>query len=110
MQAVVEFQGCQYRIASGQLVQVPHLEAEPGTAIIIDRVLLISDGPRVTVGRPLVDGARVEATVVRQFRGPKVIVGKYKRRKGYRRRNGSRQDYTEVQIGAIHGGSDAGDL
>lgn len=102
MHAVVEFQGRQFRVESGQLVQVPHLDAEPGSQVVIDRVLLITDGSEVTVGHPTVEGARVEAKVVRHGRGPKVIVGKYKRRKDYRRRKGSRDDFTEVEIGSIH--------
>ena len=102
MHAVVEFQGRQYRIESGQLVQVPHLEAEPGSQVVIDHVLMISDGSEVAVGHPFIDGARVEATVVRHCRGPKVLVGKFKKRKGYRRRKGARDDLTEVEIGAIH--------
>jgi large subunit ribosomal protein L21 len=102
VQAIVEFQGRQYRIQSGELVSVPHLDAEPGTEIVIDRVLLISDGDQVQLGHPTIDGAKVEAKVVRHLRGPKVIVGKYKRRKDYRRRKGYRDDFTEVEIGAIH--------
>ena len=102
MHAVVEFQGRQFRVQSGQLVQVPLLDAEPGSDVVLDRVLLISDGADVTVGHPTIDSARIDAKVVRHLRGPKVIVGKYKKRKGYRRRKGSRDDLTEVEIGSIH--------
>jgi large subunit ribosomal protein L21 len=97
----VEFQGRQYRIEPGQLVSVPHFDAEPGSQVVIDRVLMISGDGEIAVGHPFIEGARVEATVVRHFRGPKVLVGKFKRRKGYRRRKGTRDDLTEVEIGAI---------
>jgi large subunit ribosomal protein L21 len=101
--AIVEFQGRQYRVEPGEKIQVPHLDAEPGTQLNIDRVLLIEGSEGVRVGRPLVDGARVEATVVQHGRGRKIIVGKFKKRKDYRRRNGYRDDFTEVEIIAIRG-------
>ena len=104
MHAIVEFQGKQYRVQTGELHCVPHLNAEPGSEIVIDRVLMISDGGDVQVGQPTIPHAKVDAKVVRHGRGPKVIVGKYKKRKGYRRRNGYRDDFTEVEIGAIRTG------
>ena len=103
MHAIVEFQGRQYRVEPGEKIQVPLLDAEPGSAVNIDRVLLIEGNDGVRVGHPLVDGARVEATVVQHGRGPKILVGKFKKRKDYRRRNGYRDDFTEVEILAIRG-------
>ena len=101
MHAIVEFQGRQYRIEAGDHLEVPLLDAEPGSPVVLDRVLLISDGEEVKIGHPVIDGARVEAKVVRHGRGPKIIVGKYKKRKGYRRRKGYRDDFTEVEIASI---------
>ena len=103
MHAIVEFQGRQFRVQAGETIQVPLLDAEPGSPIVIDRVLMIADGESVTVGHPLVEGARVDAKVVGHGRGPKVIVGKYKKRKDYRRRKGYRDDFTAVEIAGIHG-------
>ncbi|MBD3163415.1 MAG: 50S ribosomal protein L21 [Candidatus Eisenbacteria bacterium] len=103
MHAIVEFQGRQFRVQEGETIQVPLLEAEPGSAIVIDRVLMIADGDSVTVGHPLVDGATVDAKVLGHGRGPKVIVGKFKRRKDYRRRKGYRDDFTAVEIAGIRG-------
>lgn len=100
MHAIVEFQGKQYRVQQGDTIRVSHLDAAPGSQITLDRVLLVS-GDTVAVGTPVVSGAKVEAVVLGHVRGPKIIVGKYKRRKDYRRRNGYRDDLTEVQIGAI---------
>jgi large subunit ribosomal protein L21 len=100
--AIVKFQGRQYRVQQGDKVQVPLLEAEPGSSIVLDQVLLVHGDAGVTVGQPNVGGARIDAVVVRHLRGPKIIVGKYKKRKDYRRRNGYRDDFTEIEIGSIH--------
>lgn len=101
MHAIVEFQGCQYRVQPGDRIHVPHLEAEPGSQITLDRVLLVSSEGSVRVGQPTVAGVKIEATVLRHFRGPKIFVGKFKKRKDYRRRNGYRDDRTEVEIRQI---------
>ncbi|MDM7916717.1 MAG: 50S ribosomal protein L21 [Candidatus Eisenbacteria bacterium] len=103
MHAIVEFQGRQYRVQPGEKLRVPHLAAEPGSTISIDRVLLFQGDAGVRVGSPLLEGARIEAKVLGHVRGPKVIVGKFKKRKDYRRRNGYRDDLTEVEIGAFQG-------
>jgi large subunit ribosomal protein L21 len=94
---VFEFQGRQYRVEAGEKIQVPHLDAEPGAKLSLERVLLIEGEDGVRVGRPLVDGARVEATVIQHGRGKKILVGKFKKRKNYRRRNRYRDDFTEVE-------------
>jgi large subunit ribosomal protein L21 len=99
--AIVEFQGRQYRVEAGEKIQVPLLDAEPGSPLSLDRVLLIEGKEGVRVGHPLVDGARVEAKVIKHGRGPKILVGKFKKRKDYRRRNGYRDDFTEVEIVSI---------
>lgn len=100
--AIVEIQGCQYRVQAGEKVQVRHLAAEPGSKVRLDRVLLLADDAQVHVGRPLVQGASVEAVVVSHERGPKMIIGKFKKRKDYRRRKGYRDDFTVLEIASIH--------
>jgi large subunit ribosomal protein L21 len=99
--AIVQCKGFQYRVEPEARVRIPLTEAEPGSTLVLDEVLMVRDGEAVKVGTPRVAGARVEAEVVRHGRGPKIIVGKFKRRKGYRRRNGHRQDYTEILIRSI---------
>jgi len=98
MYAVVEHNGQQYQVTPGKDVKLPRQEAETGSAVTFDRVLLISGDQGVTVGAPTVDGAAVAATIVRHGRDAKVIGFKRKRRKGYRRKWGHRQGYTLVHI------------
>ncbi|MBD3335164.1 MAG: 50S ribosomal protein L21 [Candidatus Eisenbacteria bacterium] len=107
MYAVVAFQGFQYRVQPEDRIQVPSYPAEVGEGVTLDRVMLISDGDQVTVGRPTIPGAAVDAEVVSHLRGPKIIVGKFKRRKDYRRRKGYRSDLTELRIRGIQSGSQA---
>jgi large subunit ribosomal protein L21 len=99
--AIIEFQGCQYRVQTGEKLEIRRLDAEPGSKVRLDRVLLLSDESGVRVGRPLVEGASVDAVVVGHERGPKIIIGKFKKRKDYRRRKGYRDDLTIIEIGAI---------
>jgi large subunit ribosomal protein L21 len=101
--AIVQFQGSQYRVETGEKLEIRHLDAEPGSKVVMDRVLLLSGASGVQVGRPLVEGARVEAVVVSHKRGPKMIIGKFKKRKDYRRRKGYRDDVTILEIGSIQG-------
>jgi large subunit ribosomal protein L21 len=101
MFAVVEIAGRQYKVAPEDRISVPSLREQAGTSVRFDRVLMVSDGKTVTVGRPLVEGARVEGTVLDHGRSPKVVVFKKKRRKGYRVKRGHRQGFTTVHITAI---------
>ena len=103
MFAIVAIQGFQYRVAENDLVRVPRLEGEAGSPVELDQVYYLSDGVRARVGQPLVSGARVEARIETHGRAKKVIVGKYKRRKDYRRKNGHRQPYTEIRILRVGG-------
>jgi large subunit ribosomal protein L21 len=102
-QAVVRTGGKQYRVEPGALVRVEKLEGEVGSEIAFGEVLLLGQGEGARVGTPLVAGAKVNATITRQGRGPKLIVYKFKRRKKYRRKQGHRQAFTEVRIEAITG-------
>ena len=101
MFAIVQCMGFQYRVTPDERVKIPRTELEPGSKLVLDQVLLVRSGEQVKVGAPTVKGAKVETEVVRHGRGKKVIVGKSKRRKGYHKRNGHRQDYTEVLIRSI---------
>ncbi len=91
----------QYRVEPDQTVRVDLLEAEPGSAIELNEVLLIGDGDEVKVGTPLVAGATVRAEVVGDIKGEKIIVFKYRNKKRYRRRTGHRQKYTRIKIHEI---------
>ncbi|SHI37397.1 50S ribosomal protein L21 [Pseudozobellia thermophila] len=101
MYAIVEMAGQQFKVAKDQKVYVHRLQAEEGKKVVFDNVLLLADGSNVTVGAPAIDGAAVEAKVVKHLRGDKVIVFKKKRRKGYRKKNGHRQSLTEIVIESI---------
>lgn len=103
MYAIVAIQGFQYRVAENDRLRVPRLEGEPGSSVALDQVYFLSDGTTARVGQPRVTGAHVEATIVGHGRARKVIVGKFKRRRGYRRKNGHRQPYTEIRITRVGG-------
>jgi large subunit ribosomal protein L21 len=100
MYALVEFKGKQYKAEKGGLLKVDLIDAEPGTAINIETVLLVS-GDSVKVGDPYVKGAKVSATVQSHGKDDKIIVFKYKPKKDYRRKRGHRQQYSMIKIGDI---------
>ena len=101
MHAIIETGGKQYKVTEGDTLFIEKLEAEAGQAITFDKVLAILDGDKATFGAPVVEGASVAATVVKNGKGTKVRIFKYNPKKGYRKRQGHRQPYTKVQIGAI---------
>jgi len=102
MYAVFQTGGKQFRAEPGSRLRVPTLAVEPGTSVTFDHVLLASDGEeKVLVGAPTVEGASVTAEVLRHGRGDKVIVFKRKRRKGYRKKQGHRQNFTEIRIAEV---------
>ncbi len=103
MYAVFRTGGKQFRAQPGERLKVPSLAVDTGATVTFDDVLLLSDGEDVKVGHPTLDGATVKAEVMAHGRGKKVIVFKRKRRKGYRRKQGHRQNYTEIQVGEIVG-------
>ena len=98
MYAIVEIAGQQFKVEKDQKVFVHRLQTEEGKKVSFDNVLLLSDGDKVTVGAPAIDGAQVGAKVLKHLKGDKVIVFKKKRRKGYRVKNGHRQSLTEIVI------------
>ncbi len=101
MYAVIRQGSHQYRIKPGDIVQFEKLDGVKGDALEINDVLLIQGEKGLTVGSPTVEGAVVKARIVRQDKSPKVIVYKFKRRKGYSKKYGHRQPYTEVMITSI---------
>ncbi len=101
MFAIVEIAGQQFKVAKDQKVFVHRLATEEGKKVSFDNVLMLSDGNKVTVGAPAIDGAQVGAKVIKHLKGDKVIVFKKKRRKGYRVKNGHRQALTEIVIESI---------
>ena len=102
MYAVFQTGGKQFRAEPGAKLRIPTLEAEPGDKVTFEQVLLAGgDSDRVVVGTPVVDGASVTAEVLRHGRTRKVIVFKRKRRKGYRRKQGHRQGFTEIRIDEV---------
>jgi large subunit ribosomal protein L21 len=103
MFAVIETGGKQYRVTKGDVLDVELLpvEGEAGAKVSFDRVLMIFGEGGTRVGNPVIPGARVEAQVVESTRGPKVRIFKHKRRKGYKRRAGHRQDYHRIRVDEI---------
>ena len=103
MYAVIKTGGKQYRVAQGDRLRVEKLAGNVGDTVTLDQVLLVGAGDGVKVGAPLVSGAKVEAKIVAQDRGKKIIIFKFRRRKNYRRKTGHRQPFTALEITGITG-------
>lgn len=103
MYAVFRTGGKQYRARKGERVRVERLEAGVGDAVNFDEVLMVGEGTKIKVGSPLVAGGKVEAKVIAQGRGNKIMIIKFKRRAHYKRVKGHRQMFTEVEITSIVG-------
>lgn len=103
MYAVVVTGGKQYRVEPGEWLRVEKLEGEEGSAVTLDRVLMIADGDAIKVGAPALAGATVTAEIIGQGRGKKVDIIKFRRRKHHRKHQGHRQAYTEIKITGING-------
>jgi large subunit ribosomal protein L21 len=103
MYAIVEIAGQQFKVEEGKKIFVHRLDIEDGKKIDFDHVLLIEDDGKVTIGEPTIKDASVQAKVIEKVRGEKVIVFKKKRKKGYRVKNGHRQNFTQVEIISING-------
>ena len=101
MQAIIVTGGKQYKVSEGDILFIEKLEAEAGQTITFDQVLAVMDGDNATFGAPVVEGASVEATVVKNGKGKKIRIFKYTPKKGYRKRQGHRQPYTKVEIAKI---------
>ena len=101
MNAIIVTGGKQYKVAEGDTLFIEKLASEAGENVTFDKVLAVIDGDKITVGTPVVEGAKVDASVVKNGKGKKIRIFKYTPKKGYRKRQGHRQPYTKVQIGAI---------
>ena len=101
MYAVIKTGGKQYRVVPGEKIKVEQIPADIGSEIVLDQMLMVADGEAVTLGSPLVAGATVKAKVLAHGRGEKVRIFKMRRRKHYRKTQGHRQNFTEIQIGDI---------
>ena len=98
MYAVIKTGGKQYRVAQGDEVKLEKLTGEVGDEVMFDQVLLTSDGEKVQLGRPYIENSKVVGRITRQGKNRKIVVFKYKRRKGYRKKRGHRQQFTLVRI------------
>jgi len=105
MYAVIKTGGKQYRVQVGEKIKVEQIPADVGSQVVIDQVLMVSNGELVTIGTPLVAGATVQVTVIAQDRADKVRIFKMRRRKHYQKRQGHRQNYSEIFIGSIFDGA-----
>ena len=101
MYAVVETGGKQYRVQEGDIITVEKLDVEAGSQIVFDKVLVAGEGADIKVGKPYVEGCKVNGTVVENGKGPKVIIFKFKSKKDYRKKQGHRQPYTMVKIDSL---------
>ena len=95
---IIQTGGKQYKISSGQKLKVEKLETKDGDSVIFDKVLLVADGENVKIGAPYVEGAKVEAKILKQGRDKKKIVFKYHSKTRYRKKKGHRQSFTEVEV------------
>lgn len=101
MYAVIKTGGKQYRVCAGEKIKVEQIPADIGAEVLLDQVLAIGTGDQVKIGVPLVAGVTIKATVLSHGRHDKVKIFKMRRRKHYQKRQGHRQNYTELQIGPI---------
>jgi large subunit ribosomal protein L21 len=103
MYAIIKTGGKQYKVSEGSEIIIEKLEVEENSSVTFEEVLAIIDGENVKVGKPLVKGAKVTASVVKNGKGPKIRIFKYKHKTNYRRRAGHRQPFTKVKIEKIEG-------
>ncbi|MDD5180393.1 MAG: 50S ribosomal protein L21 [Gallionellaceae bacterium] len=101
MYAVIKTGGKQYRVIQGETLKIETVAGEVGSAIVLDKVLMVGNGDKVSVGKPLLSGATVNATIVANGRHDKVKIFKMRRRKHYQKHQGHRQNYTEIRIDGI---------
>ena len=101
MYAVIKTGGKQYRVSSGETLKIETVVGEVGSAVVLDKVLMVGSGDSVSMGKPLLTGATVQATIVSHGRHDKIKIFKMKRRKHYQKHQGHRQNYTEIRIDGI---------
>ena len=102
MYAVIKTGGKQYRVAQGETLKIETVAGDVGSAVVLDKVLMVGEGDKVTVGKPLINGATVKATIVSHGRGDKIRIFKMRRRKHYQKHQGHRQNYTELSVESIN--------
>ncbi|GAB1232364.1 50S ribosomal protein L21 [Ferrigenium sp. UT5] len=101
MYAVIKTGGKQYRVIEGETLKIESVDGDVGSAIVLDQVLMVGNGDKISVGQPLLNGASVKATIVANGRNKKVTIFKMRRRKHYQKHQGHRQNYTEIRIDGI---------
>ena len=101
MYALIEFAGKQFRVEEGNSIKVPYIDGKVGSKITIDKILYMDDGKNKTVGNPLVSGVKINGEIISHGRERKVVVFKFKRRKGYQKKNTHRQEYSMLKIGKL---------
>jgi large subunit ribosomal protein L21 len=101
MYAVIKTGGKQYRVVEGETLKIESVAGDVGGAIVLDKVLMVGSGDKVSVGKPLLSGATVKATIIANGRHDKVTIFKMRRRKHYQKHQGHRQNYTEIRIDGI---------
>lgn len=101
MYAVIKTGGKQYRVTKGETLKIETIPGDEGSAVVLDEVLMVADGDKLSVGTPMLSGASVKATILSNGRGDKVRIFKMRRRKHYQKRQGHRQNYTEIRIDGI---------
>ena len=101
MIAVIKTGGKQYIVKEGDILDIEKIEGDDGAKVVFDQVLLVDDEKDIKIGTPLVAGAKVETEIIKQFKGDKVIIQKYKKKTGYRVRKGHRQQLTKIKIVSI---------
>jgi large subunit ribosomal protein L21 len=101
MYAIIKTGAKQHKVSEGDVVLIEKLAGNKGTEVVFNEVLMVSDDSAVKIGKPFVEGAKVTGEVVSQTKGPKLIIGKMKKRKGYRKKTGHRQELTSMKINKI---------
>ena len=101
MYALIEFAGKQFRVEEGGSIKVPYIDGKVGSKVIIDKILYMDDGKNKTVGTPTVPGAKIDGEILSHGRERKVVVFKFKRRKGYQKKNTHRQEYSILKVGKV---------
>ena len=99
MYALIEFSGKQFRVEEGASIKVPYIDSKIGSKVTIDKILYMDDGKNKTVGNPLVTGVKINGEIISHGRERKVVVFKFKRRKGYQKKNTHRQEYSMLKVG-----------
>jgi len=101
MYAIVDINGIQTKVTPDAVLEVPAFDGEPGTKFTFDKVLLVGNGDKISIGQPSIKGASVAIEIVEHLRGPKLRIFKFKRRRAYRRRKGHRDSLTRIRVTAI---------